>query len=102
MTPKERAVALVDKLLSPHAHSNIKSFFVDNIAVALTQAHAAGEAKGIESQWRDMASAPHDAFILLWCPEDQSRWLAKWQGERWYGVDDLGLIREGHSIGGDA
>ncbi len=51
--------------------------------------------------WRPIETAPKagDHFILLYCAEDRSRWLAKWQGDRWYGVDDLGLTREGHSEG---
>ena len=39
----------------------------------------------------DVDAAPRDRFIFLWCPEDGSRWMASWQGERWHGVDDLGL-----------
>lgn len=49
--------------------------------------------------WRPMETAPKDRFILLYCAEDNSRWLAKWQGLRWHGVDDDGLTREGHSLG---
>lgn len=49
--------------------------------------------------WRQIKSAPKDCFILVYCTEDNSRWLAKWQGQRWYGVDDMGLTREGHSKG---
>jgi hypothetical protein len=45
--------------------------------------------------WSPIETAPKDRFILVWCPEDNSRWLAKWQGERWYGVDESGLTREG-------
>jgi hypothetical protein len=49
--------------------------------------------------WRPMETAPRDSFILLYCSEDDSRWLAKWQGDRWYGVDDCGLSRQGASVG---
>lgn len=51
--------------------------------------------------WQPIDTAPKDGdyFIILWCPEDSSRWLAKWQGDRWYGVDDLGLTRAGSSLG---
>ena len=49
--------------------------------------------------WRPIESAPKDCFILLYCAEDQSRWLAKWQGSAWFGVDDQGLTRVGHSAG---
>lgn len=49
--------------------------------------------------WRDIATAPKDQFILLWCAEDGTRWLAKWQGDRWYGVDDNGLTRCGSTFG---
>lgn len=43
--------------------------------------------------WRDIASAPRDRFIFVYCPEDKSRWLAKWQSDQWYGVDEQGLTR---------
>lgn len=50
--------------------------------------------------WWPIATAPTDRFILLYCPEDESRWLAKWQGGVWHGVDvEHGLTREGHSHG---
>ena len=49
--------------------------------------------------WRSMDTAPRDTFIILWCPEDGSRWWAKWQGGEWYGVDELGLTRSGHTLG---
>lgn len=48
-------------------------------------------------EWQPMKTAPKDRFILLWCPEDQSRWFAKWQQGEWYGVDDDGLTRSGQS-----
>jgi hypothetical protein len=51
------------------------------------------------TDWQPMETAPHDQFIMLWCPEDNSRWLAKWQGDRWYGVDDMGFSRQGASEG---
>lgn len=53
----------------------------------------------IDFAWESMATAPKDRFILLYCAEDGSRWLAMWQGLRWHGVDELGLTREGHSAG---
>lgn len=43
--------------------------------------------------WESIDTAPKDRFILVYCPEDNSRWLAKWQGGEWYGVDDEGLTR---------
>ena len=43
--------------------------------------------------WSFIESAPKDRFILVYCPEDDSRWLAKWQGDQWHGVDELGLTR---------
>lgn len=51
--------------------------------------------------WRPITTAPKDPeqFILLYCSEDRSRWFASWQGGQWYGVDDLGLTRQGHSAG---
>jgi hypothetical protein len=49
--------------------------------------------------WVKIESAPKDRFVLLFCEEDGSRWFAKWQGGEWYGVDDLGLTRSGHSAG---
>jgi hypothetical protein len=51
------------------------------------------------THWAKIESAPKDKFILLFCEEDGSRWLAKWQGGGWYGVDDEGLVRHGHSVG---
>lgn len=48
-------------------------------------------------EWQPINTAPRDQFILLFCSEDSSRWFAKWQGDRWYGVDEMGLTREGHS-----
>lgn len=50
-------------------------------------------------QWRPIETAPKDVFIFLYCPEDGSRWLAKWQDRRWHGVDDMGLTRAGASAG---
>lgn len=52
--------------------------------------------------WRPIHTAPKDRFIILYCPEDDSRWWASWQGGEWYGVDSLGLTRTGHSINDDA
>lgn len=49
--------------------------------------------------WQSIETAPKDRFIFLYCQEDDSRWLAKWQGHRWYGVDDYGLSRQGSSQG---
>lgn len=50
--------------------------------------------------WRPIDTAPKNGvFVLLYCAEDRSRWLASWQGLRWHGVDELGLTREGHSFG---
>jgi hypothetical protein len=45
--------------------------------------------------WRPIETAPRDRFIVLYCAEDNSRWWAKWQGDQWYGVDELGLTRTG-------
>lgn len=55
----------------------------------------------VEDKWQLVETAPKqsDLFILLWCPEDKSRWLASWQGGEWCGVDDNGLTRSGHSLG---
>lgn len=50
-------------------------------------------------QWRTMDTAPKDRFIILRCDEDGSRWWAKWQGDRWWGVDEFGLTRSGASAG---
>lgn len=50
-------------------------------------------------KWDPIETALRDSFIFLYCPEDGSRWLAKWQGDRWYGVDDCGLSRCGSSEG---
>lgn len=51
------------------------------------------------TSWQDISTAPRDRFILLYCAEDHSRWLAKWQGGKWFGVDDMGLTRTGRSEG---
>lgn len=78
----------------------------------LRAAHAAlgdilfGQTEGIaaairlvaQNGWQPIETAPKDRFILLLCPEDGTRWLAKWQGQRWYGIDDMGLTREGSSV----
>lgn len=67
-----------------------------------TPAYAAGLADAARQRlltWRSIDTAPKDQFVLLYCREDDSRWLAKWQGGVWYGVDDQGLTREGHSFG---
>lgn len=53
------------------------------------------------SDWPTIDSAPKDRFILLYCPEDDSIWFAKWQGGEWYGVDDQGLTRSGNSHDND-
>ena len=47
--------------------------------------------------WQPIETAPKDRFILLYCAEDRSCWLAKWQDGQWYGVDDHGLTRHGNS-----
>lgn len=60
-------------------------------AILLREAATALERAG--AGWRSMESAPKDRFIFLHCREDGSRWLAKWQGGMWYGVDELGLTR---------
>lgn len=49
--------------------------------------------------WRSIQTAPQDRFIILWCPEDGSRWWASWQSGEWHGVDEFGLTRRGHSLG---
>lgn len=61
---------------------------------------AAAQVRG--EGWQPIETAPKqsDKFILLYCPEDKSRWLASWQGGEWYGVDNYGLTRSaGHSLG---
>jgi hypothetical protein len=47
--------------------------------------------------WQPIDGAPKDQFVLVYCPEDRSTWVAKWQGGEWYGVDDDGLTRTGHA-----
>lgn len=51
------------------------------------------------NEWQAIETAPTDRFILLYCSEDHSRWLAKWQDDVWHGIDELGLTRVGHSTG---
>jgi len=48
------------------------------------------------SGWQPIETAPKQrTFILLYCPNDGSTWLAAWQGgDRWFGVDELGLRRD--------
>lgn len=47
--------------------------------------------------WQPIETAPKDKYVLLFCWEDKSIWLGKWQGRHdnaeWYGVDDEGLTR---------
>lgn len=62
-------------------------------------ADKAAEAAAAVPPWQSMDTAPKDRFVILWREEDGSRWWAKWQGERWFGVDDLGLNRIGASAG---
>lgn len=45
--------------------------------------------------WHLIESAPADKFVLLYCPEDDTRWLAKLQHGRWRGHDENGNSREG-------
>lgn len=50
--------------------------------------------------WFPIETAPKDRFIIVYCPEDGSRWLAKWQGGEWYGGDcEHGILRAGKSLG---
>ncbi len=66
---------------------------------ASTDAMDEFEALVERTAWRPMDSAPEDLFVIVYCAEDRSTWWAKWQGGRWYGVDDYGLTREGYSAG---
>lgn len=50
----------------------------------------------VSAGWQPIDTAPKSRFIIVYCPEDNSRWLAKWQSGHWYGCDvDHGLLREG-------
>lgn len=50
--------------------------------------------------WQPIETAPLDRFILVYCHEDDSHWLAKWRGGEWYGSDcEHGITRTGHSYG---
>jgi hypothetical protein len=71
------------------------------MAIAKSIRALASSAAPGDGEWRPIESAPKDGdgFILLYCPEGNSRWLANWQRGRWFGVDDYGLTREGHSAG---
>lgn len=54
------------------------------------------EAAPVLDGWKPIdENTPKDRFIVVYCPEDNSRWLAKWQEQRWHGVDEMGLSREG-------
>ena len=81
-----------------HHTEHDKIYLMLRAAEAHDKRHAASAHTPVLG-WLTMDSAPRDRFILLWCAEDNSRWLAMWQGDRWYGVDDEGLTREGASIG---
>lgn len=51
------------------------------------------------SRWEPIDTAPKDRFILVYCPEDNSRWFVKWQGGEWSGSDcEHGFLRRGQSI----
>lgn len=53
------------------------------------------------TEWQPINTAPKNSetFVFLYCPEDNSRWFASWQGGEWFGVDDCGLRRAGHCAG---
>lgn len=69
-------------------------------ALATPPAPVRGAAEPGEIAWQLIDTAPKDSFIIVYCPEDSSRWLAKWQGGEWYGSDcEHGILRTGHSLG---
>jgi hypothetical protein len=49
--------------------------------------------KAAQMEWQPIETAPRDRFVLVYCPEDDTRWLAKWQGGEWHGVDECGFTR---------
>lgn len=53
--------------------------------------------EAVAALWHPIETAPKDRFVIVFCPRDNSRWLAAWQGGRWYGVDDYGLTRDSHT-----
>jgi hypothetical protein len=70
---------------------------LDDVASALSASQEEITRLRKALDWQPIENAPKDEFILLFCEEDETTWLAKWQGGGWYGVDDQGLTREGHS-----
>lgn len=51
-----------------------------------------------QQKWQPIETAPKgmgdEEFILMWLPDDASRWIARWQGDGWFGIDEYGLRRD--------
>lgn len=88
-----------------HGYQEAMTFADDvlHVASAMAAELLAAREKLKAMEWQPIETAPKDCqkFILLFCPEDQSTWLASWQAGEWYGVDELGLTRSGHGLGSD-
>lgn len=89
--------AEVEKQTAHIASQNVQLFALETEITDLKRQLAEARER------QPIATAPKDGtFIIAYCPEDQSRWWCSWQSDRWYGVDEMGLTREGHSQGDDA
>jgi hypothetical protein len=78
-----------------------KIYGAGGVSIGTAPSPQATELVDDRMSWQPISTAPKDRFILVYCAEDNSRWLAKWQGRdphgRWYGIDEHGLTREGGS-----
>jgi hypothetical protein len=88
----DRAQARYDELMAEGKHGHYETL---RQVVLEESRNAYLQGRGSAAKWLPIESAPKDRFVFLYCPEDKSRWLAKWQEHRWHGVDELGLTREG-------
>lgn len=58
-------------------------------------------ARELTQEWQLIDTAPKNEkrYILLYCPEDGTRWFATWFCGQWCGIDDAGIDRVGYSLG---